>query len=200
MTQQLDRRARAEHLFKVISSQRFLAKEGLGNEVPFFICPFGAEDGLAMVEDRKDLIARLGHEGVQVLDVDLYDLSLEILAERDVLEQLIEVEPDTDKSELKEMLQGVLDPEAHLIPKIGAKIAASNYDVVFLSGVGEVYPYLRASLILESMQMVAKNSPLLIFYPGRYQSQIGQMTALHLFGALPPDRYYRARNILDIEV
>jgi len=33
-----DRRERAEHLFKVISSRRFLNKQGLGNEVPFFIC------------------------------------------------------------------------------------------------------------------------------------------------------------------
>ena len=29
-----------QHLFEVISGQRFLRMEGLGNEVPFFIYPF----------------------------------------------------------------------------------------------------------------------------------------------------------------
>ena len=58
-----DRRARAEHLFRVVSSDRFLQKQGLGNEVPFFICAFDAEDGLSLGEDREDLIARLSHAG-----------------------------------------------------------------------------------------------------------------------------------------
>ena len=77
-----DRRARAEHLFRVVSSDRFLQKQGLGNEVPFFICAFDAEDGLSLGEDREDLIARLGHAGVRVLDIDLYDLSLRARPER----------------------------------------------------------------------------------------------------------------------
>ena len=76
---QTDRRIRAEHLFKVISSDRFLQKQGLGNEIPFFICAFDTKDGLSLHEDRKDLIARLDHAGVRVLDIDLYDLSLKIL-------------------------------------------------------------------------------------------------------------------------
>ena len=31
---------RYEQLLRTISSQRFLRMQGLGNEVPFFICPF----------------------------------------------------------------------------------------------------------------------------------------------------------------
>ncbi len=38
-------RERQDHLLEVVSSQRFLRKLGLGNEVPFFICPFPASDG-----------------------------------------------------------------------------------------------------------------------------------------------------------
>ena len=29
-----------DHLLRVISSNRFLKKQGLGNEIPFFICPY----------------------------------------------------------------------------------------------------------------------------------------------------------------
>lgn len=64
----------------------FLQKQGLGNEIPFFICAFDAKDGLSLHEDRKDLIARLDHAGVRVLDIDLYDLSLKILEERGIFE------------------------------------------------------------------------------------------------------------------
>jgi hypothetical protein len=200
MIKHLDRRGRAEHLFKVVSSQRFLNKEGLGNEVPFFICPFGAEEGLTMNEDRKDLIARLGHDGVKVLDVDLYDLSLDILAGRDVLDQLIEVEPDTDKSELKEMLQGVLDPQEHLIPKIAGLIAATAHDVIFLSGVGEVYPFLRSHNVLNNLQSTAKDKPTVLFFPGNYTHALATGASLDLIGKLHDDKYYRAFNILNYEV
>jgi len=133
-----DRRTRAEHLFRVISSERFLQKQGLGNEVPFFICAFDAEDGLSLGEDREDLIARLGHAGVRVLDIDLYDLSLRILEDRGILQQILEVEAATEKAELKELLQGILDPQAHLIPEIARKIEKIPHDVIFVSGVGEV--------------------------------------------------------------
>lgn len=200
MTQQPDRRARAEHLFRVVSSGRFLAKEGLGNEVPFFICPFGAHDGLTMIEDRRDLIARLGHEGVQVLDVDLYDLALEILAEREILDQLIEVEPDTDKAELKEMLQGVLDPQDHLITKIADRIAETTHDVIFLSGVGEVYPFLRSHNVLNNLQSTAKDKPTVLFFPGNYTHALATGASLDLFGLLHDDKYYRAFNIMNYEV
>ena len=58
MIPQLSRKERAEHLYRVITSERFLTKQGLGNEVPFFICPFPAKEGVTMIEDRRDLIER----------------------------------------------------------------------------------------------------------------------------------------------
>lgn len=78
------RKERAEHLFKVVTSERFLTKQGLGNEVPFFICPYPAEEGLSMVEDRLDLITRIKHAGIAVLDISLFDLSLSILEDRGI--------------------------------------------------------------------------------------------------------------------
>ena len=92
MTKLATRKARSEHLFKVITSQRFLTKTGLGNEVPFFIYPYPAEEGLSMDDDRRDLVTRITHAGVSVLDLSLYDLSLKILEEREILDQIIEIE------------------------------------------------------------------------------------------------------------
>jgi hypothetical protein len=191
---------RVEHLFKVITSQRFLTKQGLGNEVPFFICPFPAEEGLSMNEDRRALVTRITHAGVKVLDLSLYDLSLGILEERGILDQVLEIEPDSEKSEIRELLQSVLDPTANLIPKIGQAIADTPHDVIFLSGVGEVYPYIRSHNVLNNLQSTAKDKPTVLFFPGSYTHALATGASLELFGRLHDDKYYRAFNILNYEV
>ena len=200
MDQPLSRKERSDHLLQVITSQRFLTKQGLGNEVPFFICPYPAVEGLSMDDDRKDLVVRIEHSGVNVLDINLYDLTLEILEDRGILEQVLEVEAETDKSELKELLQGVLDPQAHLIPKIAEAITATPHDVIFLSGVGEVYPYIRSHNVLNNLQSTAKEAPTVLFFPGSYTHALATGASLDLFGALHDDKYYRAFNILNYEV
>jgi Domain of unknown function (DUF1788) len=194
------RKERAEHLFKVVTSQRFLTKQGLGNEVPFFICPYPAEEGLSMVEDRLDLVTRITHAGITVLDLSLYDLSLGILEERGILEQMLEIEPDTDKGEIRELLQSVLDPKANLIPRIGEAMEAAPHDVIFLSGVGEVYPYIRSHNVLNNLQSTAKDKPTVLFFPGSYTHALATGASLDLFGRLHDDKYYRAFNILNYEV
>lgn len=200
MSLQLTRKERAEHLYRVITSERFLTKQGLGNEVPFFICPFPAEEGLTMIEDRLDLIERIGHAGVTALDLSLYEISLGLLEERGILEDVLAAEPDMEKSELRELLQGVLDVHEHLIPKIAEAIAATPHDVIFLSGVGEVYPYIRSHNVLNNLQSTAKDRPTVLFFPGSYTHSTATGGSLDLFGLLHDDKYYRAFNILNYEV
>ena len=200
MSLQLTRRERAEHLYRVITSERFLTKQGLGNEVPFFICPFPAEEGLTMIEDRLNLIERIGHAGKTALDLSLYDISLGLQEERGILEDILAAEPDMEKSELRELLQGVLDVQEHLIPKIAEAIAAQPHDVIFLSGVGEVYPYIRSHNVLNNLQSTAKDRPTVLFFPGSYTHSTANGGSLDLFGLLHDDKYYRAFNILNYEV
>lgn len=200
MRKPTSRKERAEHLFKVVTSQRFLTKQGLGNEVPFFICPYPAQEGLSMAGDRLDLVTRITHTGIAILDLSLYDLSLGILEERGILEQILEIEPDSDKGEIRELLQSVLDPKANLIPKIGDAIEAAPHDVIFLSGVGEVYPYIRSHNVLNNLQSTAKDKPTVLFFPGSYTHALATGASLDLFGHLHDDKYYRAFNILNYEV
>lgn len=194
------RKERAEHLFDVVTSQRFLTKQGLGNEVPFFICPYPAEDALSMNQDRADLVTRITNAGVGVLDLSLYDLSIEILEERGILDQVLEIEAETDKTELRELLQSVLDPKANVIPKIAQAIETTPHDVIFLSGVGEVYPYIRSHNVLNNLQSTAKDKPTVLFFPGSYTHALATGASLDLFGRLHDDKYYRAFNILNYEV
>lgn len=190
----------SEHLFKAISSERFLSKQTLNGEIPFFICPYKATEGLSIIEDRLNLIERLGHAGVRVLDLSLYDLSLALLEERGILEDVLEAESGLEKAEFRELLQGVLDVQEHLAPKIAKAINAEPHDVIFLSGVGEVYPYIRSHNVLNNLQSIVKDRPMVMFFPGEYTHSVATGGSLDLFGLLHDDKYYRAFDITDYEV
>lgn len=190
---------RFNHLLEVISGQRFLKKQGLGNEIPFFICPFKPEEGVAMARLQRQLRNRLEQTGVRMLDVDLYDVSIELLKERGIWDQILEMEASVSKAELKELLQGVLDPEAHLVPAISARMNEAEFDVMFISGVGEVFPYIRSHNVLNNLQSAAKEKPTVMFFPGAYTHSLESGASLDLFGRLRDDKYYRAFNIYHYE-
>ncbi|MGX7950691.1 DUF1788 domain-containing protein [Oleidesulfovibrio alaskensis] len=190
---------RFQHLFAVISGQRFLTKQGLGNEVPFFICPFKPEEAVEMERLQRQLANRLEQAGVRVLEINLYDLSIEILKERGIWDQIFEMEDSVSKEQLKELFQGVLDAEAHLVPAIGNKLVSTDFEVLFLSGVGEVFPYIRSHNVLNNLQSTAKEKPTVMFFPGAYTHSLESGASLDLFGRLHDDKYYRAFNIFHCE-
>ena len=187
------------HLLSVLSGQRFLQKQGLGNEVPFFICPFDADASVEVERLQRQLVNRLGQTGVRVLEINIYDLSVEILKNRGIWEQILEMEHSVSKDQLKALLQGVLDPEAHLVPAIAAKLAGSDFDVLFLAGVGEVFPYIRSHNVLNNLQSTAKEKPTVLFFPGAYTHSLESGASLDLFNRLQDDKYYRAFNIFHCE-
>lgn len=191
---------RFNHLLKVIGSKRFLQKEGLGNEVPFFICDYRAEEAAEMARLQKQLIHKLSQEGVRILHIDLYDLSVELLKQRGIWDQILEMETTVSKDELKELLQGVLDPETYLAPVIAQKMQEAQFDVLFLTGVGEVFPYIRSHNVLHNLQRIAKEKPTVLFFPGMYTLSNETGASLDLFGRLHDDKYYRAFNIQHFEV
>lgn len=191
---------RLKHLYKVISSQRFLKMQGLNNEVPFFICAYQSKDSVDMEQLQAQLVSRLEQSGVQVLQVNIYDLAIALLQERGIWQQIIDIETSVSKEELKELLQGVLDPDTHLVPAIAQKMLAADFDVIFLNGVGEVFPYIRTHSILNNLQSTATQIPTLIFFPGEYSQSLESGASLELFGRLRDDRYYRAFDIADYEV
>ena len=199
-TNTMSPRDRQEHLLEVISSPRFLKKQGLGNEVPFFISPFPAADAVEMEVVRTQLVKLLADRGVIALDINLYDLSVRMLRERGIWDQLIEQESAFSKDELKELLQNVLDPEQHLIPEIAAVLEANEFDVLLLSGVGEVYPFIRSHNVLNNLQSTAKDKPTIMFFPGSYTHALASGASLDLFGIMHDDKYYRAFNIFNYEV
>jgi hypothetical protein len=187
------------HLLSVISGQRFLSKQGLGNEVPFFICPFKPEEAVEMERLVKQLVNRLAQIGVRILEINLYDLSVEILMNEGDFEWMIENEAKLTKPKLQEELQGILSVEHILIPAIADLISNAEFDVLFLTGVGEVFPFMRSHNVLNNLQSTAKEKPTVLFFPGTYTHSLESGASLDLFGRLHDDKYYRAFNIFHCE-
>jgi hypothetical protein len=195
----VDLNQQEEHLLAVLSGKRFLHMEGLSNEVPFFIYPYPPEAALNVAQAKKRLKNKLSQKGITVREVNLYDLSVEILKERGVWERVLAAEPDQDKGDFREMLQSMLDPQLHIAPAIRTKIDDGAFDIFFLSGIGEVFPYIRSHNVLNNLQSVVTGKPMLMFFPGRYEQSDTLGSSLVLFGRLKDDQYYRAKNILEQE-
>lgn len=189
-----------KHLYRVLRSDRFLKMEGLSKEVPFFIYHFPPA-WAADVEAMRDRVqTRLQtDDGRRVVEVNLYDVAVGLLRARGVWERVLSLEPTMEKAEFREVLQGMLDPHDHLAPAIRSQLDASPSDVVFLTGLGEVFPFIRTHTVLENLQSVVTGRPMLAWFPGTYEfthSSGHQLRALNLSAS---DSYYRAKDILEQE-
>lgn len=191
---------RFQHLLKATSSQRFLKMEGLNNDIPFFICHYEVKEALEFLELQENLKQKLSQAGIKILEVNLYDLAVEILKTNGDWQDLLDAEAEVSKQELKEELQSILEPASHLVPAIKQKMDQQDFDILFLSGIGEVFPYLRSHNILNNLQSTAKDRPTLLFFPGSYTHSLEDGASLDLFGRLHDDKYYRAFDIYNFEV
>jgi bacteriophage exclusion system BrxB-like protein len=189
-----------KHVYEVLQSQRFLKMEGLSKEVPFFIYHYPPAWALGVDEMRDRLTNKLrSDDGLSVVEVNLYDLAIRLLEERGVWQRVLSLEPEMDKFEFREMLQGMLDPHDHLAPAIRELLAENPSEIVFLTGIGEVFPFIRTHTVLENLQSVVVGRPMLAWFPGTYeftQAKGHQLRALNLSAS---DSYYRAKDILEQE-
>lgn len=191
---------RFDHLLKVVSSQRFLRMEGLGNEVPFFICDYQPSESVEMARMQRQLANRLDQQGVRILEINLFDLSVELLKEGGDWDWYLAEETKMPKAKLLEDFQSILDVETILVPAMAARMSSEAFDVLFLSGVGEVFPFIRSHNVLNNLQKAAKQQPTVMFFPGCYSHSMETGASLELFGRLHDDKYYRAFNIYDYQV
>lgn len=194
-----------------LQDPEFLAGHGLGNEVPFFILPYAValEDEVreqveALVRDFAPTTAQDGAPvpqdsptagGTRVIHFDLWDVFLQICQERRILEKIPALEERRGTEGLLRRMEKIATPEAFL------KVMSERYeelggqmpgrDVVLISGVGKVYPLVRAHNILENAQPVFTEVPMVMLYPGVYDGQ-----QLHLFGKISDGNYYRAFSLL----
>lgn len=179
-----------DHLYHVISTEEFLRMESLGGEIPFFISAFDAKQQNEVDKAIKGLKNKLELNGIPVLELNLYDIAIELLNQELGEGEIFELEKQMDKHEFKVALQSTLDIHEVLLPKIKSMIDSSSARVYFLTGIGMVFPFIRSHNILNNLQNVAKDAPTVAFFEGDYNG-----LSLELFGLLKDDNYYRAFNM-----
>jgi hypothetical protein len=187
---------RFDHAYAQISNPRFLNKEAIGGEVPFYICSYPPEQETDAQRLITSLNRQLNENGVKTLCVDLLELSLDILERRTKIERLYRLEERKAPELFVETVQSLLDMERHLVPALEERMtAAVEFRVLLLTGIGSVYPFVRSHNLLNNMQRIAKDAPTVLFFPGTYTG-----TALKLFDTLQDDNYYRAFDLVSLNL
>jgi len=179
-----------DHLHRVISTDKFLNMEALGGEIPFWISAYNPNQEVEIEKEINNLEKRLSNEGINILLVDLFTLSMEIIQKYVGINELLAIEQKKKKDTFKRALQSTINIHERLIPAIKDKVMEQSPKVLFVNGVGKVFPFIRSHNVLNNLQSSIKTIPTLMFFPGKYTGQ-----SLELFGLLKDDNYYRAFNI-----
>ena len=192
---------RIDYLYKVFISERFLSMQGIGRETSYYICPFPPAEANEFNKQRALLAKRLRtSNGIDVCEIDLYDLSIEILKEEGAFADIMDQEAEIDKSDLLETIQATIDLGGTFLRKIQNHVSRGDHKIIFISGIGEVYPWIRTHNLLENMQTVINGEPVVLFFPGQYKQTESIGLSLELFDTFKNERYYRAYNIFNYGV
>ena len=181
---------RLDAIWSRISSREFLENKGVANEVRYYVFDYEACDEQIMRQKIKDLIARNNPEtdGFQIVEYDIYKLILGILEERGYVDKCIRFEKEKGREYLYNAISKLLrlTTDNNLIVNRIVEKTPEN-SVVFLTGIGKVYPFVRAHNVLNNLHQVFDKVPVIMFYPGNWNGQ-----SLSLFGTISDGNYYRA--------
>lgn len=196
---------RLNKILPKLVSDDFLSGSGIGNEIAFYIFDYPPEDELRVRDHVRFVLEHIPKQkpGLRVKHVNLFDFVLDYLKSRNLLEKAVNMQREKGDEALKKALAGPMHPEK-LAPIFCEVARPHEHDLVLVSGVGNVYPLLRTSGLLSNLQKIMGHTPLVVFYPGKYD----QMT-LRLFGKLSlsatfegagktkkPEHYYRAFRLV----
>ena len=171
-----------------LSEESFLTNRGLSNEVGIHVFCYDPKDELTVracfesLKSKSDVSYRL-------VERDLYKIFLELCEDKHIMNSISNMEERKGKEYLSEQLQKVATPEA-FVEKMKYEPHEKG-DVLLISGVGKVYPFMRSHKILDNIQHIFSDIPVLMLYPGTFNGQ-----DLDLFGKFLDGHYYRAFNLL----
>ena len=186
---------RLNQILPRVTSPAFLSGEGIGNEIACYIFDYSARDELRVREHIEVMQGRLAshHAELRVLHLNLLDVVLAYLRQRGLFEKVLKMQTSKGDTAVLRALEGPLAAEK-IRDFIATEHAPADHDLLLLTGVGSVWPMLRAHDLLNCLHSVMGKTPLVMFYPGSFDG-----TTLRLFGRTTPTTskpgskpYYRA--------
>lgn len=171
-----------------LSEESFLRNKGLSNEVGIHIFCYAPEDEPEVTYFYKQLKESDSYP-FRIIECDLYEIFIRICEEKRILRNIPNQEERKGKEYLLEQLQKIATPEA-FVERM--EYSSHQYgDILLITGVGKVYPFMRSHKILDNIQHIFSDIPVVMLYPGAFNGQ-----DLDLFGKFLDGHYYRAFNLL----
>ena len=182
---------RLDQIQEKIKDDKFIEGRGLGNEISFYIFDYDPKHELVVRDHVKTLKRIFSHDmyNRRIIEFDLYKMLLEIAKEKNIYDYIFEKEREEGNDELFTALSHFAVPEIFL-EKIVKEVG--DHNVIFITGVGKIYPFVRSHTILNNLQEKIDKTSVIMFYPGTYDGQ-----QLNLFGKFKDDNYYRAFQLVD---
>ncbi len=180
---------RLDKLRKLVQEDDFLEGKGLSNEVNIRIFCYEPAEEMRIKHFVKQITTDQSIKS-HIVEYDLYRIFLDICADLDILDGISDME-ECDGSEFTigeiQSTVGVND----FINKIKEYGSLKFGDVMFITGVGDVFPFMRIHLLLEALQPHFSTTPILVMYPGTFDGKY-----VRLFDKLTPNPYYRTFNVV----
>ena len=180
-----------------LTDKSFRENKGLGNEIGFHIFDYEPENEMLVrdyIFNLKKQIQR-DYTDIKIREFDLYDIMLEVLNERGYVEKNFQMEEKrgsefvfnatektlrlTSQNEDNKIVQYIID-------------RTEDDEIVFLTGVGKVWPIIRSHTVLNNLHRALDKVPVVLFFPGTYDGG-----SLMLFNEIKDDNYYRAFQLVD---
>ncbi len=179
---------RLDRLKAQIQDEDLLSGNGLSNEANIHIFCYEPEKEMVVRHFVEQLMTDTSLKCHPIVR-NLYDIFLEICSDIDILDAASEIEAADGSEYLLEQLHSTIGTDEFIERlKFGEH---RQGDILILSGVGAVFPFMRVHKLLEAMQPHFPKTPILVLYPGIFDGY-----HLKLFNMLQPNDYYRAFNTI----
>lgn len=174
---------RLDRIKEIVQESDFLEGKGLSNEVNIRIFCYDPKEEMVVRHFIKQI--ENDHLDCNVIHYDLYKVFLDICEDKRILSRIPALEEKRGKDFIKKQFEKSCDAKT-----FAAKMQYENHqrgDLIILSGVGKVFPFMRVHSLLEAMQPLFNDVPILVFYPGEFDGHY-----VKLFNKLKANEYYRA--------
>ena len=177
---------RLDKLKAFIGSDSFLNGTGLSNEVNIQMFCYDPEDEIVVQNFTERLMADKSLP-CNLIEKNLFKVFLSICDDMGITDQIPDMEKDAGKNYLLEQLNQFATNK-DFVSKMDYQPHQKN-DVILVTGVGDVFPFMRVHALLDAMQPVFFDVPILVMYPGVFTGY-----NVSLFNKLKPNDMYRAFN------
>ena len=181
---------RLDNLRALMQEPEFLEGKGLSNEVNIRIFCYEPSSEMTVNHFVNKVITDT-LLNCHIIECNLYKIFIDICNDLDIIDSIPEMEAADGSAFVMEQLHSAVG-EDEFISKMQEQIGETKPgDIIFLTGVGDVFPFMRVHKMLEAMQPHFTDIPILVMYPGTIDG-----SSLKLFDKLSPNPYYRAFSVL----